>query len=131
MKKTIVNIVAVAMACFTSVCFAGEKAKVYFTSDISPKGILKIYNAINSNISGKVAIKCHTGEPHGPNIIPPAWVKEVQDANIPSIIKYMLITNQSHGDIIREICNNNPSLTEADAKKYLDDYLKEQNLNYN
>ena len=80
MKKTIVNIVAVAMACFTSVCFAGEKAKVYFTSDISPKGILKIYNAINSNISGKVAIKCHTGEPHGPNIIPPAWVKEVQDA---------------------------------------------------
>lgn len=57
-----------------------EDAKVYFTRDISPKGILKIYNAINQNITGKVAIKCHTGEPHGPNIIPPAWVKEVQEA---------------------------------------------------
>lgn len=57
-----------------------EKAIVYFTSDISPRGILKIYNHINKEIKGKVAIKCHTGEPHGPNIIPPSWVKEVQKA---------------------------------------------------
>lgn len=57
-----------------------QKAKVYFTSDISPKGILKVYNQINKDIKGKVAIKCHTGEPHGPNIIPPSWVKKVQAA---------------------------------------------------
>ena len=80
MKKTVRNLLVVAMACLTSVSFASEKAKVYFTRDISPKGILKVYNAINENISGKVAIKCHTGEPNGPNIIPPTWVKEVQDS---------------------------------------------------
>jgi uncharacterized Fe-S center protein len=89
MKKSIINLVAIAMACFTTVSFAGDnaccretpqKAKVYFTRDISPKGILKVYKAINSEITGKVAIKCHTGEPHGPNIIPPVWVKEVQEA---------------------------------------------------
>ena len=57
MKKSIINLVAIAMACFTTVSFAGdnacyetnrEKAKVYFTRDISPKGILKVYNAINA-----------------------------------------------------------------------------------
>lgn len=89
MNKFITNFVAAALVCVSTLSFAGEdccsnvkpaKAKVYFTSDISPKGILKIYKAINSEISGKVAIKCHTGEPHGPNIIPPVWVKEVQEA---------------------------------------------------
>ncbi|WP_289088784.1 DUF362 domain-containing protein [uncultured Veillonella sp.] len=28
-------------------------------------------------LSGKIAIKLHTGEPHGPNIIPRPWVKEL------------------------------------------------------
>lgn len=56
-----------------------EKAKVYFTKDISPEGIKKLYQKVNQNIDGKVAIKVHTGEPNGPNIIPPSWVKEVQD----------------------------------------------------
>ncbi len=49
---------------------------VYMTKDLSPEGLKKIYSYINKNVTGKVAIKLHTGEPHGPNIIPPAWVKE-------------------------------------------------------
>lgn len=53
-----------------------KKAAVYFTRDISPAGLAKVYAKINENMTGKVAIKLHTGEPHGPNIIPPAWVKE-------------------------------------------------------
>ena len=35
-----------------------------------------------SDISGKVALKLHTGEPGGPNIIPREWVKEFQ-AKVP------------------------------------------------
>ncbi len=53
-----------------------KKAAVYFTRDISPAGLAKVYQKINENMTGKVAVKLHTGEPHGPNIIPPAWVKE-------------------------------------------------------
>jgi len=49
---------------------------VYFTRDLSPEGLKKIYEKVNKNISGKIAIKLHTGEPHGPNIIPSSWVKE-------------------------------------------------------
>ena len=48
-----------------------QPAVVYFTKDISPEGLVKIYDKISQNVQGKVAIKVHTGEPHGPNIIPP------------------------------------------------------------
>ena len=55
-----------------------QKSIVYFTSDISPEGLVKIYDKISENINGKVAIKVHTGEPHGPNIIPREMVKALQ-----------------------------------------------------
>ena len=52
-----------------------EESVVYFTRDLSSDGLKKIYEKINENIDGKIAIKLHTGEPHGPNIIPREWVK--------------------------------------------------------
>lgn len=52
-----------------------NKPVVYFTKDISPEGLVKIYDKISQNIDGKVAIKFHTGEPHGPNILPVPMVK--------------------------------------------------------
>lgn len=61
----------------------GKKAAVYFTRDLSADGLVKIYNKINQNMTGKVAIKLHTGEPHGPNILPRDWVKTLQ-AQIPN-----------------------------------------------
>ena len=64
--------------------------KVYFTKDISPKGLLKLYNKVNKDIQGKVAIKFHTGEPHGPNILPKAMVKALYDA-VPD--SYLVETN--------------------------------------
>ena len=55
----------------------GEESVVYFTRDLSPAGLAKAYEKVNDTIWGKVAIKLHTGEPHGPNIIPSSWVKEL------------------------------------------------------
>lgn len=57
---------------------ADGKSVVYFTQDISPKGLVKLYDQIGKDIKGKVAIKVHTGEPHGPNIIPREMVKALQ-----------------------------------------------------
>ena len=54
---------------------AAGKAKVYFTRDLSAEGLRKMYAAVNQGITGKVAVKLHTGEPNGPNIIPREWVK--------------------------------------------------------
>ena len=55
----------------------GKKSVVYFTRDLSAKGLRKIYEKVNQDITGKVAIKVHTGEKNGPNIIPRSWVKEL------------------------------------------------------
>ncbi len=60
---------------------------MYFTRDLSAAGLAKVYERVKDVICGKTAIKLHTGEPHGPNIIPSAWVKafmaqEAPDATI-------------------------------------------------
>jgi len=55
---------------------------VFFTNDISIKGLLEIYSRINEGITGKVGIKLHTGEPKGPNLLPIGLIKGLQ-AKIP------------------------------------------------
>ncbi|MDY4041741.1 MAG: DUF362 domain-containing protein [Collinsella sp.] len=54
----------------------GNESIVYFTRDLSPEGLKRAYEQVNAHISGKVGVKLHTGEPHGPNIIPAEWVRE-------------------------------------------------------
>ncbi len=39
-----------------------EKAKVYFTKDITPESLIKIYEALGVNLTGKVGVKVSTGE---------------------------------------------------------------------
>jgi hypothetical protein len=55
-----------------------SKSQVFFTREISGDGLLRLYSKINGGITGKVAIKVHTGEPHGPNILPREMVKALQ-----------------------------------------------------
>lgn len=57
----------------------GNESIVYFTRDLSAEGLKKIYEKVNGTMTGKIAVKLHTGEPHGPNIIPREWVKELLD----------------------------------------------------
>lgn len=61
----------------------GGESVVYFTRDLSAAGLLKLYEKIAPNITGRVGIKLHTGEPHGPNIIPRPWVKELIAKDLP------------------------------------------------
>ena len=60
----------------------GTKAKVYFTRTIDAEHLIKLYSLVNENIYGKVAIKLHTGEKHGPNILPRDMVQAFQ-ATVP------------------------------------------------
>ena len=61
----------------------GKESVVYFTRDLSATGVLKIYDRVSHDLSGKVAVKLHTGEPHGPNIIPRPWVKALLAERLP------------------------------------------------
>ncbi len=62
---------------------SGNESIVYFTRDLSAAGLKKAYEAVSGEIDGKVAVKLHTGEKHGPNIIPHAWVQALMEADIP------------------------------------------------
>ena len=57
---------------------AGTHAKVYFTRHIDASHLIALYRLINEAIYGKVAIKLHTGEKNGPNILPRDMVREFQ-----------------------------------------------------
>ena len=67
----------------TGTKYTGTAAKVYFTDKIDADHLIKLYGMINENIYGKVGIKLHTGEPHGPNIIPRDMARAFQ-AQVPN-----------------------------------------------
>lgn len=72
----------VGAADVTGKATAGSRAKVYFTKYIDAAHLIQLYDKINEGIYGKTAVKLHTGEKHGPNILPRDMVKEFM-AHIP------------------------------------------------
>ena len=52
-------------------------AVVYFTSDISPNGLMEIYRALGWTPTGKVAVKLSTGEPPASNYLRPELIKDL------------------------------------------------------
>ena len=44
-----------------------EKSKVYFIKEINPENLIKIYEAMGKELTGRVAVKISTGEPGGHN----------------------------------------------------------------
>ena len=55
-----------------------SSSKVYFSKNIDANHLIKLYEKINGSIGGRVAIKVHSGEPHGPNILSRDMVKAFQ-----------------------------------------------------
>lgn len=82
LKKSVIALGGVAVCDFTDISNAAtaqqDKSPVFFTKDISVNGLLKIYSHINDGMTGKIAIKLHTGEPHGPNLLPIGLIKGLQ-----------------------------------------------------
>lgn len=56
-----------------------KKAKVYFTKDITTEKLVKIYETLEINLQGKVAVKLHSGEQGNQNYIKPEFVKAIVD----------------------------------------------------
>lgn len=56
-----------------------EKAKVYFSKEISPEKVLEMYQLLGKKLDGKVAIKLHSGEAGNQNFLKPEFWKPVID----------------------------------------------------
>lgn len=55
------------------------KSKVYMTKDITAEAVLKLYGVLGKELSGKVAVKLHSGEVGNQNFIRPEFWKPVID----------------------------------------------------
>lgn len=54
-----------------------EKAKVYFTKEITGESLIRIYESIGKELDGNVGIKISTGEPGGHNFLNPNLIKDL------------------------------------------------------
>ncbi len=55
------------------------RSKVFFTKDITPESVLKLYMLLGVTLEGNVAIKVHSGEPGNQNFLTPDFWKPVID----------------------------------------------------
>ena len=51
------------------------KSKVYFTREITPEKVVALYQAVGQELSGKVAVKVHSGEQGNQNFLKPEFWK--------------------------------------------------------
>lgn len=54
-----------------------EKSKVYFTKEITPESLIKIYEAMGKELTGKVAVKLSTGEAGGHYYLNPNLIEDL------------------------------------------------------
>ena len=54
-----------------------EKSKVYFTKEISSESLVKIYEKLNIELRGNVAVKLHSGEDGNQNYLGPLLMKDI------------------------------------------------------
>ena len=75
MKKTAMLIAALMMA--ATGLFA--QSKVYFTKEITPEALVKIYKALGVEANGRVAVKISTGEGGNTHYLKPTLIRNLVD----------------------------------------------------
>lgn len=56
-----------------------EKSKVYFTREMTPENMIRMYGALGIVLPGKTAVKLHSGEVGNQNFIRPPFLKPIID----------------------------------------------------
>lgn len=54
-----------------------EKSKVYFTKEITPESLIKIYEALGKDLKGNVAVKLSSWEAGGHYFLNPNLIKDL------------------------------------------------------
>jgi len=51
--------------------------KIYFTKTITPESVIEMYKVLNKDLTGKVAVKVHSGEKGNQNYLHPEFLKPI------------------------------------------------------
>ena len=84
------------------------KSKVYFTRELTPESVVKLYHALGATLPGKVAVKIHSGEKGNQNFLHPEFWKPMVDEIHGTIVE----CNTAYGDATGGVRDN----TEAHLK---------------
>ncbi len=74
------------------------KSKVYFTKEITPENVLRLYNALGIELKGNVAVKVHSGEQGNRNFIRPEFFKPTVEAVKGTVVECNTAYGGSRGD---------------------------------
>lgn len=77
MKRMRIMAAAVLLLMTTTMSFA--QSKVYFTKEISPEALVKIYKALGVEAKGRVAVKISTGEGGNNHYLKPTLIRQLVD----------------------------------------------------
>ncbi|MGN0033581.1 MAG: DUF362 domain-containing protein [Candidatus Limimorpha sp.] len=72
---------------FTFAASAQERATVYFTQEITPEALVRIYKALGVEATGRVALKISTGESEKSNHLRPDFIKPLVDETEATIVE--------------------------------------------
>lgn len=97
-----------------------KKSKVYFTKEISPEAIIKVYDKLGIKLEGKVAAKLHSGEDGNQNYVRPEFVRPIIDKVGATVVE----CNTAYGDAfsgVRDTTEGHLKLIEKHGwNKYFD-----------
>jgi uncharacterized Fe-S center protein len=84
------------------------RSKVYFSRTLTPENVARLYRALGLSLSGKVALKLHSGEEGNQNFLGPDWfqdiVKETQATVVECNTAYpgARDTSEKHRKLLKE-----------------------------
>ena len=93
-----------------------EKSKVYFTKEITPDAIVKIYEKLGVKLPGKVAVKLHSGEQGNQNYLRPEFVKSIVEHVNGTVVE----CNTAYGGARNSTEKHKKLLEEHNWNKYFD-----------
>ena len=83
-------------------------SKVYFTKEITPESLIKIYETLGVNLKGNVAVKLHSGEKGNKNYLRPEFVKPLVEHVNGTVVECNTAyagarnTTEKHKELIKE-----------------------------
>ena len=89
-----------------------SKSTVYFTNELTPEAVVKMYKQLGVELPGKVAVKVHSGEDGNQNYLHPEFMKPVIDAVHGTVVE----CNTAYGGAR----NETPKHMRADEKTRLE-----------
>ncbi len=96
------------------------KSKVYFSREITPEKVVELYRTLGVNLSGKVAVKVHSGEKGNQNFLRPEFWKPMVDEVHGTIVE----CNTAYGDATTGVRDHTEShlklIEEHGWSKYFD-----------